>query len=59
MIDQDINVLNFKYQNDLSQIYNITNIDNPNTQYLRLYVQCSDSITLTIHKINLDIVKLN
>ena len=59
MIDQDINILNFKYQNDLSQIYNITNIDNPNTQYLRLYVQCSDSITLTIHKINLDIVKLN
>ena len=56
MIDQDISLLNFKYQNDLSQIYNITDLNN---QYLRLYVQCSDSITLTIHKINLDIVKLN
>ena len=56
MIDQDISLLNFKYQNDLSQIYNITDLNN---QYLRLYFQCSDSITLTIHKINLDIVKLN
>jgi len=56
MIDQDISLLNFKYQNDLSQIYNITDVNN---QYLRLYVQCSDSITLTIYKINIDIVKLN
>ena len=59
IIDQDVNLFNFKYQNDLSQIYNIITIDNPNTQYLRLYVQCSDSITLTIHKINIDIIKLN
>ncbi len=54
--EQDINIFNFKYQSNLSKIYNITNV---NTENLQLYIRCIDNITFKIHKINIDIIKLN
>ena len=56
IIDQDIALLNFKYQNIITQIYNVNSI---NSQNLLLYISASDIITLTIYKINIDIIKLN
>jgi hypothetical protein len=53
--EQDINIFNFKYQSNLSKIYNITDINTP----LQLYIKCAESITFNIHKINIDIIKLN
>jgi hypothetical protein len=54
--EQDVNIFNFKYQVNLSKIYNITNT---NTQNLQLYIKCLNNITFKIHKINIDIIKLN
>ena len=56
IVEQDIYLLNLKYQNIMTQIYNINSI---NTQRLLLYVSASDIVSLTIYKINIDIIKLN
>ena len=56
LVEQNIYILNLKYQNIITQIYNINSI---NTQRLLLYVSASDIVSLTIYKINIDIIKLN
>jgi hypothetical protein len=56
IVEQDIYLLNLKYQNIMSHIYNINTI---NIQKLLLYVSSSNIISLTIYKLSIDIIKLN